>query len=107
MPSMTFLQLHLVHDADLLAGLERGQAYERTRGASEGIAQRAVVARARLALHRKVQLVQVARVELDGLEAGVGLGSSVLFLRLELGGQTARAVLAGAAALLWLALGCC
>lgn len=45
---------HIIHNLDLLAGLERRQANVRTAGATERITERAAVARARLALHGEV-----------------------------------------------------
>lgn len=77
--------------------------------APEGIAQRAAAAAASLALHREVQLVEVLRLELQGVQGLVGLDSACLVLCLETLGETAGAILARAALLprLGLALGSC
>lgn len=99
--------MYLVHNAHLLTGLERRQPDKGTGRAPKGVSQGAVVTGARLALDGKVQLVEVIRVELDGLETGVCLGPSLLFFGLEFGRQAACAVFAGAAAFLGLAFSCC
>ena len=106
--SLAHSQLHkVVQDAHLLAGLERREADVGARGAAEGVAEGAVVARARLALDGKVELVEVVFVEAQRAEARVGLGAALLVLGLELGGEAAGAVLAGPAPLLGLAVcGC-
>ena len=98
---------HVVEQANLLAGLEGRQTDVRAGAAAEGVAEGAVVAGARLAFDGEVELVEVVYVELEGAEPGVGLGAALLVLGLELGGEAARVVLAGASALLGVAvLGC-
>lgn len=104
------LQLHvIVEQADLLAGLERRQANVRAAVAAERVAERAVAARADLALDSKVHLGEVVGGELEAGERLVRLGALGGVLGLEALCQAAGAVLAGTTTLagLGLAFGRC
>lgn len=99
----------VVQNRHLLAGLEGRQADVGAVGTAERIAERAAAAAARLALHGKVQLVQVLALELQRAQVLVGLGAAGLVFGLEALGEAAGAVFAGAAFLAggWGALGGC
>lgn len=71
----------------------------RTVGASERVTQRTTAAAARLALHREVQFGQVLALQLQSAQILVGLGAARAVLGLKSLGETAGAVLAGAALL--------
>lgn len=65
--------------------------------ASECITQRATPAATRLALYCEIELVQILRFELQGVQVFVGLGAARLVLGIETLCKTAGAVFASAA----------
>lgn len=73
----------IVQNGHLLAGLERWKADIRTVSAAECIAECAAAATACLALHGKVQLVQVLALELERAEILIGFGAAGLVFGLE------------------------
>jgi hypothetical protein len=95
------LQLnHVIHNLDLLTGFEWWQANVGACRASESVAQRTAIARARLSLDRKVELVvEVVRTELEYIEVRICFLLPGFIFGLELLCETARAVLAGTAPL--------
>jgi hypothetical protein len=95
---------HIVQEPDLLTRLESRQANVRTSIAPERITERAVPARPRLALDSKIQFIEVVGIELEGAKVSIGLGTAGFVFVLELLGEAAGAVLAGAATLAGLGL---
>lgn len=92
------LQLHIiVHQPDLLAGLERRQANVGAPVASERISQRTVATRADLSLHREVHLGEIFGLQFRQVVVGRRAFGRVLGVQAL--GQTTGAVFAGAAAL--------
>jgi hypothetical protein len=98
----------IVQQTHLLSGLEWWQPNVRAAIATESITQRAVTARPGLALDCKVQLVQIVRLQSQGVEVLVGFGTAGFVFGFELGSEAAGTVLAGASSLsrLGLALRC-
>lgn len=94
------LQLDLVvEQADFFAGPEGRHADVRAAVAAEGVAERAISARADFTLDGEVDLGQVVHAQLERLQLRVGVGALSGVFGSELFGQAAGAVLAGAAAL--------
>lgn len=87
----------IVQNGHLLARLERREANIRAVSTAERISERTAAATARLALHSKVQLVQVLALELQRAEVLIGFGATGFIFGLEALGETAGAVFAGAA----------
>lgn len=86
---------NVIQEAHLLARLEGRKAAVRAAIAAEGIAQRAAIARSRLALDGKVDFVEVVGLQLECLELAVGVGAVGEVFASDSGGKATRAVLAG------------
>ena len=98
MPEWHVLQLHLIiHKSHLFTWLERRQANVRTSITPECITQRAVPTGANLALHCKVHLIQVVRIELR--EVCIGVGALRFIFGIDSLRKTACAVFASSAPL--------
>lgn len=87
----------IVQNSHLLTRLERREANIWAVSTAERISKRTAAATARLALHSKVQLVQVLALELQRAEVLIGFGATGFIFGLEALGETAGAVFAGAA----------
>lgn len=96
------LQLHIiVHQPDLLARLECRQTNIRTPVAAERISQRTIATRAHFALHCEIHFSEIVRLQfrsfLEFREVGVGGRPRRGVFGVQALGETAAAVLAGAA----------
>jgi len=94
------LQLDIiVHQSNLLAGLECRQSNVRAPVAPEGVPKRTVTAASNLALNSEIHLCQIIGTELHGIEGFVGRFALCGILGFDLLLHTAGAVFAGAASL--------
>lgn len=91
-------KLRLIKNLHLLARLESWHTQIRTAITAEGITQSTASARARLALHCEIELVQIIRLQLQHVQIVICFLAPLFILCLQAVCEAACAVFTGAAA---------